>query len=768
MSSPTSRLMARRGGPEILTFALYVLFAIALTYPLIVRLGTAVPNDLGDPLLNVWILWWNATHVPLTAGWWNLPSFYPGTSVLTFSEHLAGLAPISTPVYWLTGNVLIGYNVVFLLTFSLSAFGGYLLCLHLTGRRDAAFLGGLAFGFAPYRISQLAHLQVLASFWMPVALLGLHRFVRGDGWQWLVLFAVMWVMQALTNGYYMAFFSVLVALWIVWFVPWRRWRTGLAVVGALALAFAALLPILIRYRQVHDALGFRRLFEEILAFSADLTSIFDASGMLALWGWVHSLNRPEDELFPGLTVVLLIGMGLLVKDDLGFRFAVFAKRNPRSFLRLGLFLIGVILATAAVIAVVSPGETSIAGLTISANHPEKPMLMALVCFLAVVATSPSVAAAVRSRSAFAFYVGAAVVMWLFSLGPTVNLLDKPLLPTAPYAWLLPIPGWDGFRVPARFAMLMVLCLATAAALAYSRLTTALPYRRRVVVASILTATLLADGWMRTMPLERAPEPWPRGTAQTTGAILSLPLGHPGDDLKTMYRAVQYGRPIVNGYSGYFPPWYPSLRAGLDAKDPSMLEELSVLGVTEIVVDASIDKDGALDAYARTKATRLNQAGGPFAFYRLSPSRQQPAGENSPSGAAVSIHAIDVNVKPEQAAAMTDGDLETRWDTGPQTGKEQVIVDLGMVRTATAVVMSLGPFANDFPRDLQVQVSTDGRSWIETWRGSVTTRTFVAAVRDPKRVPIVISLGQQPARYIRLRQHGVEPTYYWSIAELSVH
>ena len=767
MSSPTSRLMARRGVPEILIFALYLLFAIALTYPLIVGLGTVVPNDLGDPLLNVWILWWNATHVPLTAGWWNLPSFYPGTNVLTFSEHLAGLAPISTPVYWLTGNVLIGYNVVFLSTFSLSAFGGYLLCLHLTGRRDAAFLGGLAFGFAPYRISQLAHLQVLASFWMPMALLGLHRFLRGDGWRWLVLFAVMWVMQALTNGYYMAFFSVLVALWIVWFVPWRRWRAGLAVVGALALAFAALLPILIRYRQVHDTLGFRRLFEEILAFSADLTSIFDASGMLALWGWVHGLNRPEDELFPGLTVVLLIGLGLLVKEDLGFRFTSFVKRNPRAFLRLGLFLIGAILATAAVIAVVSPGETSIAGVTISANHPEKPTLMALACFLAVIATSPSVAAAVRSRSAFAFYVGAAVVMWLFSLGPTVNLLDKPLLPTAPYAWLLPIPGWDGFRVPARFAMLMVLCLATAAALAYSRLTTVLPYRRRVVIASMLTVTLLADGWMRTMPLERAPEPWPHGTVQTTGAMLSLPLGHPGDDLKTMYRAVQYGRPIVNGYSGYFPPWYPPLRAGLDAKDPSMLEELSTLGVTGIVVDASIDTDGALDAYARTKATRL-KAGGPFAFYRLSPSRQQPAGETPPSGAAVSIHAIDVNVKPDQAAAMTDGDLETRWDTGPQTGKEQVIIDLGMVRTANAIVMSLGPFANDFPRDLQVQVSTDGRSWTETWRGSVTTRTFAAAVRDPKRVPIVISLGQQPARYIRLRQHGVEPTYYWSIAELSVH
>jgi F5/8 type C domain-containing protein len=760
--------MARRLVRDALAFALYLLFAIALTYPLIVRLGTAVPNDLGDPLLNVWILWWNATNAPLTPAWWNLPSFHPGTDALAFSEHLAGLTPISAPVYWLTGNVLISYNVVFLLTFTLSAFAGYLLCRHLTGRRDAAFLGGLAFGFAPYRVSQLAHLQVLASFWMPVALLGLHRFVRGDGWRWLALFAVAWLMQALTNGYYMAFFSVLVAFWIAWFVPWRRWKTALAIVSALLIAFAALLPVLVRYRQVHEALGFRRLYEEILAFSADLTSIFDASGMLALWGWLHSLNRPEDELFPGLTVVLLIGLGLLMREDLGFRFTSFVKRNPRSFLRLGLFLIGVILTTAAVIAVVSPGETSIAGVTISANHPEKPMLMALFCFLAVMATSPSVAAAISRRSAFAFYVAAAVLAWLLSLGPTVNLLEKPLLPTAPYAWLLPIPGWDGFRVPARFAMLMVLCLATAAAIAYSRLSRVLPDRRRVVAAAVLAAAVLGDGWIRAMPLERAPEPWPGGTAHPTGAILALPLGHPGDDLKTMYRAIQYDRPIVNGYSGYFPPWYPPLRVGLEAKDPSMLEELSTLGVTEIIVDVSIDTDGALDAYARTKATRLNQPGGQFAVYRLSPSREQRATERPLPGSVLSIHAIDVNVKPEQASAMIDGDLETRWDTGPQTGKEQVIVDLGVARTANAIVMSLGPFSNDFPRDLQVEVSADRQSWTETWRGPVTTRTFAAALRDPKRVPIVISLDQHVVRYIRLRQLGVEPTYYWSIAELSVH
>jgi F5/8 type C domain-containing protein len=754
---------------HVLAFALYLLFAIVLTFPLAVRLATAVPNDLGDPLLNIWILWWNATHVPLTASWWNAPAFFPAENVLTFSEHLLGLSPIASPVYWLTGSALASYNVVFLLTFPLSAFAAYLLCLHLTDRRDAAFLGGLAFGFAPYRISQMAHVQVLASFWMPVALLGLHRFVRGDGWRWLVLFAAMWLMQALTNGYYMAFFSVLVAIWIAWFVPWRRLQTIGSILLAWGLAFAAVLPVLMRYRLAHESFGFRRLLDEVLAFSADLSSIFDASGLLAVWGHVHSLNRPEDELFPGLTVVVLTVAGCLIatKNDLGFRFTKNGKRNPRSFLPLTLFLLGVILTIAAVIAVVSPGETSIAGIPFSANHPEKPMRLAMLCFIASVFTSRAVWDAIRRRSSFAFYIAGAVVMWLMTLGPTLNLLQKEILPTAPYALLLHIPGWPGLRVPARFAMLMVLCVAIAAALAYSRVTKTVSPSRRALLTSILTLALLGDAWMTSMPLEGAPAPWPRGTTHTMGAILSLPLGDPGDDITAMYRTIWHGRPIVNGYSGYFPPWYPSLRLGLDTKDPRLLDELGALGVTEIVLDTSLDPDGAWDRYARTRAAPLGAAGGLYTTYRLSAGRSLSS--ESPSlGAALPIKSIEVNVKKEEAAAMTDGDLQTRWDTGPQTGKEEVLIDLGTVRPITTVVLQLGPFNADFPRDLQIETSDDQRSWTEAWRGSTTILAFVTAVRDPRRVPLVFPLGNREARFIRLRQLGQDPTYYWSVAELSLH
>ena len=76
-------------------------------------------------------------------------------------------------------------------------------------------IAGLVYGFNPFRIAHFPQIQVMTSYWMPLALLGLHEYVdergRRDGW-WL--FGVAWLMQALSNGYYLLFFPVLIGLWI--------------------------------------------------------------------------------------------------------------------------------------------------------------------------------------------------------------------------------------------------------------------------------------------------------------------------------------------------------------------------------------------------------------------------------------------------------------------------------------------------------------------------------------------------------------------------
>ncbi len=196
--------------------AFYAAVAAALLFPLLIRFGSAYPHDTGDPVLNSWILWHGSRHVPLSDAWWNGPMFFPARDAIALSEVLLSLLPLSAAAQMLTGNPVAAYNAVFVATFPLCGIAMYLLAKELTGRTDAAALAGLSFMLAPYRATQLSHVQVLAYFWTPIVLLGLHRYLRDARARWLVLFGGAWLGQALANGYAMFHTSVLVAPWTIW------------------------------------------------------------------------------------------------------------------------------------------------------------------------------------------------------------------------------------------------------------------------------------------------------------------------------------------------------------------------------------------------------------------------------------------------------------------------------------------------------------------------------------------------------------------------
>ena len=113
--------MRRLLKPAVLAAVVYILLTVALTWPLAVRPASLVPNDVGDPLLNTWILAWNARVLPLTSSWWNAPQFYPVAGTMAFSEHLLGLTIFTTPIIWLTNDPLLAHNAAFFLSFVLSA-----------------------------------------------------------------------------------------------------------------------------------------------------------------------------------------------------------------------------------------------------------------------------------------------------------------------------------------------------------------------------------------------------------------------------------------------------------------------------------------------------------------------------------------------------------------------------------------------------------------------------------------------------------------------
>ena len=49
---------------------LFVALAIAWSWPLVRHLATRIPHDPGDPVLNTYLIWWNAATLPFAAAWY--------------------------------------------------------------------------------------------------------------------------------------------------------------------------------------------------------------------------------------------------------------------------------------------------------------------------------------------------------------------------------------------------------------------------------------------------------------------------------------------------------------------------------------------------------------------------------------------------------------------------------------------------------------------------------------------------------------------------
>jgi hypothetical protein len=151
-------------------------------------------------------------HVQALGEYWDANIYYPHPLALAYSEHLTAQAVMILPIHAAARNPILSYNVVFLSTFVLSAIGMFLFVRELTGSSGAAFLAGVAFGFAPYRFGTLPHVQVLSSMWMPFVLFGFHRYLDSRRIAPLAGAAVAWLAQNLSCGYYLLFFSPAVAL----------------------------------------------------------------------------------------------------------------------------------------------------------------------------------------------------------------------------------------------------------------------------------------------------------------------------------------------------------------------------------------------------------------------------------------------------------------------------------------------------------------------------------------------------------------------------
>jgi hypothetical protein len=492
---------------EALCVAAYAALSAVATYPLILRLRSAIPGS-GDAYQFYWNLWWvkrallerHATPYLID------DVFFPYGAHLYF--HTLNLLPgvIALPVTVAAG-LPAAYNGLVFLAFALSGYGMYRLTLYVLehdaaadGGRDrraarlAAFVAGAAFTFCSYRfVHLLGHLDLLSTQWLPLFVLSLLKTQREPGWRNAVACGGLFAATFLTSSYYALFLLVFTAL-VAGHIVVRRdagWRAPLMRVGAaMAIGAVILSPLLASMLTLGRVEGrTANPAYDVDRFSADLLAFVVPSPLHPVVGGLVA---------PAYRVMARNGSSLEAVMFLGF--------------------VPLVLAAVA----------------IGRDRPRR----------------------------WAFWITGTALFVALALGPVMHVAGRiaggPLSSLMPYRLLAIVPYGDIPRVPARFVVMAQLCLSVAAGIGAFALLRRIAMARAPGVATALTAAILLENAVTPLPLTdvQVPAYFERLAPETgRGGILEVPIpDDPSVFPRRMLWQTVHQQPVFGGYlSRSLPP-----------------------------------------------------------------------------------------------------------------------------------------------------------------------------------------------------------------------
>jgi hypothetical protein len=453
---------------------------------------------------------------------------------------------------------------------------------------------------------------------MPFALCGLNRFVTSGSKRALAGGTAALVMQNWSCGYYLLYFAPFAPL----FVSHRMWALGkltdlriwMSLAAAAAVTLLLTLPFLFPYSEAQQLFGFERSFGEVVQYSANVWSYITASENLTFWGKaLRYYPHGEGETFLGFVPWLLAMVALSAAishswsprtgarpalsepgDAASSRVAGRVEGSPLRRVFVVLLTIAVITQFFALMSAVTFGgfDLNVLGLMISARTPRRLLMQFVVAAALLLIVSPTARAAmarlVRTPVLF-FAVATVLAMWL-SLGPLPNAGNARVSGFGLYGVLYNyVPGFNGVRVPARYAMIAGLFLAVLAGHGFAELWRIVHLRRAGTFPAVLTTVvaflILVEGAAIPMEINRT---WAQNEAEPPArvfragdappvyahvaslpegtAITEFPFGDAAWEIRYVYYSHAHWKPITNGYSGAFPPAYKARVARLRKVD----------------------------------------------------------------------------------------------------------------------------------------------------------------------------------------------------------
>jgi hypothetical protein len=320
---------------DIYALSGYAVLSILLTYPVAFS-PDKIPGYGGDSYQFIWFFWWfkkalfthlNPFFTPML--------YYPSGVSLVFSTVTPFNSVLSIPLQLLFG-LNPANNLIWLSTFILSGFGGFLVVRYLTGDIRAAFISGLIYSFSPYHFAHaLGHMNLVSIQWIPFYIIYLIKTVREEKIKNALIAGIFLFLTAACDYYYLLYLSIFTLIFIV-FSLWMdsanilRMDTikRISIMGiTFVIVFSPLLYLLIReMAQSGSAYMYTGGFVE---YSADLLAFLIPAPFHPVFGeFVRPVygnftgNIAESTIFLGYTCLLLAAIALFNARGKEIRFWV--------------------------------------------------------------------------------------------------------------------------------------------------------------------------------------------------------------------------------------------------------------------------------------------------------------------------------------------------------------------------------------------------------------------------------------------------------------
>ena len=312
-------------GRSLSIFLVYALLTLFMTWPTVAELGQAIPGQLGDAFVHLWIFEWLKTALLNGDNLFQTQLIFYPTGVSLLNHNIAWV----NFALWLPLQALFGgeiaYSISFLLIFPLNGLAVYLFVKELlpvgridnptTGAETAAFVAGLIAAFWPYNLSHHDHPNLILVAWVPLAMLFMARLVQRRHWTDALLTGLFVTLIGLTRWQLLLMAAPLLALWAIWLLWQNRPlplnlllpRLLLAVVTALLLSLPFFVPLL-RYQMSRT--DPEAVLVEERAYATDLAAYVTPGSYHPLWG---EAMMPVTQGFEGNPIyVRFVGfMGIL-------------------------------------------------------------------------------------------------------------------------------------------------------------------------------------------------------------------------------------------------------------------------------------------------------------------------------------------------------------------------------------------------------------------------------------------------------------------------